>query len=201
MNRFKPRIFKYVILIFLISIFIVILNIFVGKNNNFEKGFHSNIEIGGEFELTDINKSKFKSSEIKKLKLIYFGYSFCPDVCPIDLMKVTNFFNKNLFLLEKIKPIFITVDPERDTPENLRDFMDNFGKYITALTGSKIEIDELLKKYRIYKKKSGDDENFYTIDHTSLFYLTNVDDIYITHFSTKAFEEEFFNFLSSNGFL
>ena len=201
MNRFRPKIFKYVLLIFLVSIFIVILNIFVDKNIIVEKGFRSNIEIGGKFELIDINKDKFRSSEIKKLKLIYFGYSFCPDVCPIDLMKVTNFFNKNLFLLEKIQPIFITVDPERDTPENLRDYMDNFGEYIIGLTGSMIEIDKLLKKYRIYKKKSGDDQNFYTIDHTSLFYLTNVNDFYITHFSTKNFEEEFLNFLNSNGFI
>ena len=201
MNRFRPKIFKYVLLIFLVSIFIVVLNIFVDKNIIIEKSSRSNIEIGGKFELIDINNDKFRSSEIKKLKLIYFGYSFCPDVCPIDLMKVTNFFNKNLFLLEKIQPIFITVDPERDTPENLRDYMDNFGEYIIGLTGSMIEIDKLLKKYRIYKKKSGDDQNFYTIDHTSLFYLTNVNDIYITHFSTKNFEDEFLNFLSSNGFI
>ena len=118
---FKKNLLRMLLLVCVILIGLLFINFF--SQNNFE-----NNSLGGSFSLTDQNGNNFDSSKLKKKKLIYFGYTFCPDVCPFDLLKISKVFQLNSHLKEKIKPIFITVDPKRDTMEKLKIFMENFDK-------------------------------------------------------------------------
>ena len=147
--------------------------------------------MGGSFVLTDQNGKTFNSKKINKKKLLYFGYTYCPDICPFDLLKISKIFENNPKLKNEIKPIFITVDPERDTIKNLKIFMENFDQSITALTGTKNEIKNVLRKFRIYVKinKSSPIDNDYLVDHSSLVFLLDKDDSYIKFFRPAQLKE------------
>tara|TARA_A100001011_G_scaffold394627_1_gene487473 strand:- start:414 stop:1028 length:615 start_codon:yes stop_codon:yes gene_type:complete len=200
MKRFKPNIFKNLVFIFVILISIFSFNLFLDKlsdnsiNYNKEK-----INIGGSFKLIDQNNKQFSSKEINRLKLIYFGYTFCPDVCPIDIMRLANLLESKPNIRKNIQPIFITVDPDRDNHHVIKNFLSNFDVNIIGLTGNENEIKKVIESFKIYSKKITNDglKDSYLIDHTSLFYLMNKDDEYITHFSTKNFEQDITNFLKS----
>mgnify|MGYP001180536150 FL=1 len=163
------------------------------------KSDSESIRIGGTFNLIDQNEIPFNSQMIKKYKIIYFGYTFCPDVCPFDVLKLSNFFSNDKQLIKHIQPIFITVDPERDNSEIVRNFLDNFSSEIIGLTGTQTMIKDTLNKFRVYKKKSlGNKESLdYLIDHTALFYILDKNDNYVTHLSSKNFEEEFNQFIKT----
>ena len=138
---FKKNLYMMVILIFVILIGFFLTNYYlVGKN--IQKN-----SLGGSFVLTDHNGNIFKSKEINKKKLIYFGYAYCPDVCPFDLLRLSKIFESNSQLKEQYQPLFITVDPERDTIEKLRIFMENFDASILALTGNDKQIHDVIKKF------------------------------------------------------
>ena len=176
------------LLVFVILIGFVFINFFL--QNNFE-----NNSLGGSFSLTDQNGNNFDSKKLKKKKLIYFGYTFCPDVCPFDLLKISKIFQSNSHLKEKIKPIFITVDPERDTLEKLKVFMENFDQSILGLTGTNEDIKKVIKKFRIYvkmNKKSPEDKS-YLIDHSSLIFLMDENDNFLKFFRPNDFSLDLIN--------
>jgi protein SCO1/2 len=109
---------------------------------------------------------------IKRPSLIYFGYTFCPDICPLDTYRNA----EAVTLLEEdgydVTPIFITFDPVRDTPEVLKQFTDYMHPKMVGLTGSIDEIKKVAKKYRVYfKKQNTDDSENYLVDHTAFTYL------------------------------
>ena len=114
-------------------------------------GVRGNATIGGPFDLLDHNgKPRTNSDFHGQFMLIYFGYSYCPDVCPTALQIMSTALQ---FLGKKaasIQPIFITVDPKRDTPEHLKDYVKNFYPGMVALTGTEDLIKEVAKRYRIY---------------------------------------------------
>ena len=126
-------------------------------------------------------------------KLIYFGYTYCPDVCPFDLLKISKIFENNPRLKNEIKPLFITVDPERDTIKKLKIFMENFDQSFTALTGTNEEIKNVLRKFKIYVKinKNNPMDKDYLIDHSSLIFLIDENDNYIKFFRTNELKEGF----------
>jgi len=201
MSRFKPNIKKNLIWIFFIAIFLLLLNHYLSEisKKNIDQNKNALI-LGGSFELIDQNNNIFSSKSLPKFKLIYFGYTFCPDFCPFDLIKVSNIFKKNKKLINTIQPIFITIDPERDNHNVIKNFLEGFEIDIVGLTGSKININDVLKKFKIYNKKRKDspsDEN-YLIDHSILFFLIDENDKYIRHFSSKNFEDEFTSFINSS---
>tara|TARA_B100000287_G_C20657434_1_gene788997 strand:+ start:114 stop:695 length:582 start_codon:yes stop_codon:yes gene_type:complete len=169
---FKKNLYMMVIFIFVILIGFFLTNHYLVVNNIPKNS------LGGSFVLTDHNGNIFKSKEIKKKKLIYFGYAYCPDICPFDLLRISKIFESNIQLKGQYQPLFITVDPERDTVEKLRIFMENFDASILALTGSDKQINEVIKKFRIYvkinKKNLQDDD--YLIDHSSLIFLLDEND-------------------------
>ena len=147
--------------------------------------------MGGSFILTDQNGEIFDSSKVNLKKLIYFGYTYCPDICPFDLLKISKIFENNPNLKNEIKPIFITVDPERDTIKNLKIFMENFDQSFSALTGTNEEIKKVLKKFKIYVKinKSSPIDKDYLIDHSSLIFLLDKNDNYIKFFRPNELKE------------
>ena len=189
MNRFRPSIAKNIILILFIGLFLFLTNYFTNEIIKPNKKIDNQPDIGGKFILLDQNERVFDSSTINKHKLIYFGYTYCPDVCPFDILKLDRLFTENIKINQNIVPIFITVDPKRDSTDEIRDFLKNFNNKIVGLTGSVNQIDAILKQYRIYRKFSEDPNSSddYLINHTSLFYLVDENDKYVQHFSSQDF--------------
>ncbi len=133
--------------------------------------------IGGPFTLTDQTGARVSDTAFAgKYRLMYFGYTFCPDVCPVDVQKLAT----ALRLVEKhdavqgakIVPIFVTVDPQRDTPANLKQFIGSFHPRMVGLTGSPAEIDRVAKAYAIfYKHQPARADGSYLVDHSTQAYL------------------------------
>ena len=203
MKRFKPNIKSNILMILLILVLIFTLNLFVQNFIVKQNEPYSKVQIGGKFNLIDSSNKIFQSSKLDIRKLIYFGYTYCPDVCPIDLNKVSIIYKENKELIKKIQPIFISVDPARDTPDVIKNYLANFESSIIGLTGSKEDIDDVKKKFKIYTNfvENESEDDFYTIDHTSIFYLVDKNDFYIRHFSRKNFIEEFSLYLKEEGLI
>jgi len=127
--------------------------------------------IGGPFTLTDQNGHKRSDSEFHgKLMIVYFGYTFCPDVCPADLMAITQALDALGPLAGNVQPIFITIDPERDTPL-LKEYVSAFHKSFIGLTGSSEEIRKLANAYKAFYAKVPGAAGDYRIDHTGVIYF------------------------------
>jgi protein SCO1/2 len=136
--------------------------------------------IGGPFRLTDqAGAVKTDKDFHGRWQLIYFGYSFCPDVCPTTLAVMGQALDKLGSDGKRITPIFITIDPERDTPRVLADYMKAFGPQFVGLTGNGAAIAQVEKEYRVYAVKKPIDpahpERGYGMDHSSVIYLMGPD--------------------------
>ena len=150
--------------------------------------------IGGNFELTNAENEKINSRNfITEPSLIYFGYSYCPDVCPFDLQR--NAIAVDILNNEKkaITPIFITIDPLRDNPERLKEFSSFIHPKLISLTGSLKEVKNVMKLFKVYGEKSNQedsDENNYLMDHSAFTYLVSSSNEFIDYFSRKVSAEE-----------
>jgi cytochrome oxidase Cu insertion factor (SCO1/SenC/PrrC family) len=145
--------------------------------------------IGGSFSLTDQNGRTFTDADLKgKPTLIYFGYTFCPDVCPTSLLLMETAAEKlGPDGPKKVNLIFITIDPERDTQKLMKDYVGNFGPTIEGLTGTPAEIDAVARAYRVYYQKvPGKDGAPYLMDHSSIFYLLDKRGRFVTHFTHES---------------
>jgi protein SCO1/2 len=142
--------------------------------------------IGGPFHLIDQNGQPRSDIDFRgQYLLVFFGFTNCPDVCPTTLNTVTNAMEKLGSDAAKVTPIFITVDPERDTPAVMKAYAANFTPRLVALSGSPDAIAAAAKLYRIYYKKVGEGAD-YSMDHTALLYLMGPDGNYLAHFSPDA---------------
>lgn len=136
--------------------------------------------VGGPFRLTDQNGHARTDRDFKgRYMLIYFGYSFCPDVCPTTLSVMGAALDKMGADRSRIVPVFITIDPERDTPKVLADYVKAFGPDFVGLTGTPDAIKAVEKEYRVYAAKKVIDpaqpERGYAMDHSSVIYLMGPD--------------------------
>ncbi len=137
--------------------------------------------IGGPFALTDENGRAVTDRDFAgRYRIVYFGYTFCPDVCPTDvanLMQGYRVFAKvNPALAAKIRPIFISVDPERDTPPVVKAFTDAFDSRLIGLTGSPQAIDSVAKTYGVsYAAQKSAGASGYLVDHSRAAYLMDPD--------------------------
>ena len=130
------------------------------------------IAVGGPYALTDQEGRARSSADFRgKYQLIYFGYTFCPDVCPTTLAVIAAAMDKLGPAQDRIVPIFITVDPERDKPAVLKKYLAAFGPRFVGLTGSSQEIAQVEKEYRVFAKKQPLGGGNYGIDHSSVIYL------------------------------
>ena len=143
--------------------------------------------IGGPFTLTDQDGRRVTDKDFAgRFMLIYFGYTFCPDICPTELNTIS-LAVQQLGTRVRLVPVFVTIDPERDTPEALKAYLAAFGPDIVGLTGSDADIAAVAKGYRVYYKKAdGSDPENYAMDHTSLLYLMGPDGKLIALFRTGA---------------
>ena len=195
MNKYRAT-FKKNLTLMLTLILVIVMGIFIidqlRKNNNV-----NDVKIGGSFKLTDNNGEIYDSKLIEKKKLIYFGYTFCPDICPFDILKLSKYIDNNPNVKEKMEFLFITIDPERDGIKEVRSFLENFNPSIKGLTGSTKEISSIIKDFRIYVRKNVDSSNNqnYLVDHSSLFFLLDKNDSYITHFRPDTFNSKINNYI------
>jgi protein SCO1/2 len=135
-------------------------------------------DVGGAFKLVDQTGATRTDKDFRgRFMLIYFGYSFCPDVCPTTLGVMAQALEK--LGDRRVVPVFITIDPERDTPKVLADYMKAFGPDFVGLTGSDAAIKDVERKYRVYAVKKEIDPNNpkrgYGMDHSSVLYLMGPD--------------------------
>jgi len=137
--------------------------------------------VGGPFELTDQTGHRRTDTDFQgKLVVLYFGYTYCPDVCPTELQSISLALDKLGAAADAVQPLFITVDPGRDTPARLADFVSSFHPRLIGLTGSVAEIRKTAIAYRTFFAKSGATtaEN-YSVDHTGFVYLVGKDGRYL----------------------
>ena len=136
--------------------------------------------IGGPFELIDGNgETVTEKTFTGKPTVIFFGFTFCPDVCPTTLSELQGWMEELGDDADKLNYAFVTVDPERDTPEVMRDYVWAFDKRIVPLTGSREQVDKILKEYRVYSKKVPLDDGDYTMDHSAGIYLMDADNKFV----------------------
>src|SRR5215510_5448894 len=140
--------------------------------------------VGGAFALTDQNGARRTDVDFRgKLMLVYFGFTFCPDICPTDLLQMTLAVEQLGQAGEMVQPIFITVDPERDTPDHLKEYMSLFHPRFIGLSGDEFAIAAAARAYRVYYKKvERDDKSGYTVDHSAFIYLMDRNGAYLGFF-------------------
>ena len=137
--------------------------------------------VGGPFELTDQTGHRRTDADFQgKLVVLYFGYTYCPDVCPTELQSITLALDKLGAAADAVQPLFITVDPGRDTPARLADFVSSFHPRLIGLTGSLAEIRKTAIAYRtFFAKSSATTADHYAVDHTGFVYLVGKDGRYL----------------------
>ena len=157
--------------------------------------------IGGPFSLIDQHgKPVSEKSYAGKFKLIYFGYTFCPDVCPTELQVISAALDILGDKAAPIQPIFITVDPARDTVAIMAEYVSNFHESFVGLTGTPEQVAAAAKAYRVYfSKAKTEDDDSYLMDHSSIIYLMDANGDFIKHFNfgtkPKALAEELKKYL------
>ena len=139
------------------------------------------VPVGGPFELTDQAGHRRTDADFRgKLVVLYFGYTYCPDVCPAELQSISLALDTLGAAAEAVQPLFITVDPERDTPARLADFVSSFHPRLIGLTGSPAEIRKTATAYKtFFAKNSIATPGNYSVDHTGFIYLVGKDGLYL----------------------
>jgi cytochrome oxidase Cu insertion factor (SCO1/SenC/PrrC family) len=142
--------------------------------------------VGGPFELIDHTGKPRTSSDFRgRLMLVYFGFSYCPDVCPTDLQAIGLALDKLGADADRVQPLFITVDPERDTVQHLAEYVPMFHPRLIGLTGSAEAIRKAADAYKVYFARVDPDkatDGTYTVDHTAFIYLMDRDGSYLGFF-------------------
>lgn len=142
--------------------------------------------IGGPFELVDQDGQKVTQESFAGMPtLVFFGFTHCPDVCPTALFEMSQLFEALGPDARKATGLFITVDPERDTPEVMKSYLGSFHPSIQGLSGTPEQIAAVMKAYRVYAKKVPTQEGDYTMDHTAIIYLMDKNGDFVAPFNLK----------------
>ena len=181
----KILLINLILILPLISIYAFINKDFV-QNNFVQKIENQDSLPGGHFKLKDQNNEIFDSSSSQKLMLIYFGFTYCPDVCPTTLIKMADIIDRLGEDTKKINPIFITVDPERDTTDIISDYVSAFHEDIIGRTGTENEIDKVAEDWGVYYEKEAlEGEEEYTVNHLDIIFLANANGEFVDYFPPK----------------
>src|SRR5512132_95052 len=144
--------------------------------------------IGGPFTLVDENGKTVTDQDFRgKWLLVYFGYTYCPDVCPTSLARNSEVVDLLGDKGKQVLPVLITVDPQRDTPQKLKDYVHSFHPQMVGLSGTPEQIAQVAREYRVFymKPPQADDTN-YLVDHSSLSYLIGPDGRFVQHFTQQV---------------
>jgi protein SCO1 len=147
--------------------------------------------IGGPFRLTDQNGKTVTDADLKgKWSLVYFGYTHCPDACPTALNDISIALEDLGARRDAVRPVFITVDPERDTPEALKAYVTSFDAPILALTGTPEQVAQAAKGYRVYYAKHPEAGGDYSVDHSSVIYVMDPQGRFTASFTHESTPEQ-----------
>jgi cytochrome oxidase Cu insertion factor (SCO1/SenC/PrrC family) len=147
--------------------------------------------VGGPFELTDHTGRIRTDRDFRgQLMLVYFGFSWCPDICPADLQAIGLALDKLGSDAARVQPLFVTVDPERDTPAVMKDYLSSFDPRIIGLSGDRDAIDKVEKAYRVYARKGPPENGGYGMDHSSIVYLMDAQGKFVEAFNLERKPEE-----------
>ena len=136
-----------------------------------------NLDFGDDFVLTDQNNERFDSKSLRgRVALLFFGYTTCPDACPTTLSRLSQVYEMLGDARERIQVVWVTVDPERDTSNRTKAYLEYWQMPVVGLTGTREEIEEVAGSYGVYHKRSEEEtEAGYLVDHTTLVYLIGPD--------------------------
>lgn len=141
--------------------------------------------VGGPFTLTDHRGNTFTEKNLEgRYSLIFFGYTYCPDVCPTELQVMSAAIDQLGDTAKDLQFLFVSVDPERDTSDILAQYVENFHPTLVGLTGTAAQVADMAKAYRVYYRKldaEGGSED-YLMDHSSIAYLMGPDGSFVSHF-------------------
>lgn len=157
-----------------------------------EEAAPSKPAIGGAFSLVDQNSAPYTEENLKgKYSLVFFGFTHCPDMCPMALSNITNALELMLpEHAERITPVLISVDPKRDTPEVLKEYAAGFHPSLVALTGSQEQVNEAAATFKVYHQVADPSVKDYMVNHSGFIYLMDTDGEYVKHFSHTTPPEE-----------
>lgn len=147
------------------------------------------VQIGGPFTLTDQDGKTVSDKDFAgKLMLVYFGFTNCPDICPTGLQTIAIAMDELGAAGAKVQPILITVDPERDTPPVMKEYVQAFHERLIGLTGTPEQIAAVARAYRVYYQKVQlkDSSLGYSVDHSGFIYLMDGQGRYLAHFRHDA---------------
>ena len=151
----------------------------------------SAVSVGGPFSLVAGDGKTVTDRDMRGAPyLVFFGFTHCPDICPTKLFQMSEVFRAMGPKGEKLRALFITVDPERDTPELMKSYVSSFDGRIIGLTGERAAIDKVVRDFRGYAKKVPTKDGDYTMEHTSLVYLMGKDGAFIGAFNLERPPEE-----------
>ena len=155
-------------------------------------GSSGTADVGGPFELVNQDGAKVTDADFRgKLLLIYFGFTYCPDACPTALGVMGAAIEKLDVAGERVTPILISIDPARDTPQALKEYVGNFHSRMVGLTGTDEQIAKVAKAYRVfYQKAPGATGTDYLMDHSTLIYLMDGEGKFLTYFGPQATPDE-----------
>ena len=176
------------VLIALTGVVLAVLLIGVGGYLWLSNGEGGPTALGGPFTLENGNGKTVTDRDFRgRYMLVYFGYTFCPDVCPTTLAAMAGALEKLGKTADRIAPVFITVDPSRDTPKVMHDYVAAFSPRIIGLTGTPEQITQVTREYRVYvaSHRSREGGN-YTVDHSSILYLMGPDGRFIAPLRTDT---------------
>jgi protein SCO1/2 len=155
------------------------------------KGVTAPAAIGGPFQLTDQSGATVTEKSLQgKPSLIFFGFTHCPDVCPTALFEMSEILRAMGGDADRVNAYFISVDPERDNKEAIKDYLSSFDPHLKGLTGDPDSIARALSAYRVYAKKVPLKDGDYTMDHTALTYLMDRDGRFVAPFNLNRKPEE-----------
>ncbi len=142
--------------------------------------------VGGPFRLVDQSGKTVTDEDLRgRPFLVFFGFTHCPDICPTTLFEVSEVLRQLGPDADGARALFVTVDPERDTPEKLKDYLSSFDPHLIGLTGAPDAVERVLKAYRVYSKKVPTEGGGYTMDHTALVYLMDKQGRFVAPFNLK----------------
>ena len=143
--------------------------------------------IGGPFSLIDQNGQRRTEADFRgKFMLVFFGFTYCPDVCPTTLAVISATLDRLGPQAEDVVPILISVDPKRDTPETLKSYLAAFGTRFVGLTGTDAEVAAVAKAYRVYYKAQPSEGDTYNVDHSSVIYLMDRNGAFAANYTLET---------------
>ncbi|HZQ12170.1 MAG TPA: SCO family protein [Pseudolabrys sp.] len=170
---------------------VVFFVVFLFATGQFRSGGPGGSAIGGPFRLVDQDGKAITDQDMRgKPLLVFFGYTHCPDVCPATLFEISEVLRAMGNDADRVNALYITVDPERDTPAVMKDYLSSFDPHLRGASGDAKAIEQVEQGYHVYAKKVPTGNGDYSMDHTALVYLMDKQGRFVAPFSLKRRPED-----------